>query len=191
VKERELTPELERIADLLDEVALEQRTTLTAAENLDQVPGLDRVELLRGLPLPEARAPRHGALIWFTAILAVAASLVVALRALAPAGEEAAGPGTEFLAGGEFGLLPSGNSGAWSRLDWTFGGAQGIVFEVRVLDPSDEKVLLRERVRATSLPLDAERTLTWPPTVLVEIDALDAGGRLVDSLQELLSLSSR
>jgi hypothetical protein len=186
VKERELTPDLKRVADLLDRVGHEQRETLSAAESLEEAPGLERVEILREEPLPRARGFPGGTRFWLTTIVTVAAGLLILLRVL-PSDEEVEGPTTEFLAGEGFTLVPPAGTGEPPRLEWTFGATQGIVFEVRVLDPSDERVLLRERVRETRLSLDAARTLTWPSTVLVEIDALDEGGRLVDSLQELSS----
>jgi len=194
VKDRELNPELVRIADLLDRVGREERATLAAADALTSresgLPGAGRVKILEELPLPPRGRVLRGRWPWFVSGLAIAAGLLLALRVLQPAAEVAEQPRDTFLAGEELQLVPpasSGNQGVWERLEWTFPPTEGIVFDVRVLD-LDEQLLLRERVRETRLTLEADRTTTWPPTLIVEIDALDGGGRSVGSLQELVSL---
>ncbi|HED65278.1 MAG TPA: hypothetical protein ENJ09_06965 [Planctomycetes bacterium] len=186
----ELPEDLRELAGLLDEMGAVEREVLREACG-DGASEFRGTEGLRGT---EGRTGERGARggprpLWYLLPLVAAAGLLwIALRP-DPTPDPVAGDSPRLLSGGGVTLLET-SAAPGEVLRWSFPGEGSLVFDVRVLDPEARPgaaPLFRARVRTREVQLPADRSVPWPDPILLEIDVLDEGGRVLDSFEQELS----
>ena len=176
-------PERE-LADWLEQAGAEQRSVLSAAAELDDVPGLGQVEAALGAARAEARAVRRRRVVLSVASLAAAVLLVLLLGRWAP--EPDPGPTGVHLSSGALEIVaPREDQREWDAIEWN--GPDGASFSVLVLNADGSQVLLeREGLRTTRLELEETQPGAWGGEVVILVQAHDETGRVIDSVERVV-----
>lgn len=203
-------PDREELERRLDALAADERGVLAESAALDEAPGLDRVDAAleaawaQDAPTagadvgPASAAPDEapsGATSAAPATPAptslgrrgwlAAAALLVAIALLWRSQQVPPPPEAPILLGDGLALVqPVGAVERYAPIVWSHPSPDGLTFALRVTDPSvpGPAGLLLETPRRRDLRWSGDAATTWPSRVLLEIDAYDGSGALVDSL---------